>query len=84
LFTRQTKAKQTLKRLITFNERKIASQNVVWATGKRNKDHTLQTYHIVRYHEKLEIVIFDDHSKCFYYQEIRKMVYSKHLFRSFQ
>jgi thiamine pyrophosphokinase len=49
------------KLLITFMK-KIAAVNVVWATGKRT-DHT--TNLIVRYREKLEIVILDDHSKVF-------------------
>jgi thiamine pyrophosphokinase len=47
-------------------ERKIAAVNVVWATGKRT-DHTITNTNIVRYREKLEIVILDDHSKVFYY-----------------
>jgi thiamine pyrophosphokinase len=46
-------------------ERKIAAVNVVWATGKR-ADHTITNLtNIVRYREKLEIVILDDHSKVF-------------------
>jgi thiamine pyrophosphokinase len=48
-------------------EEKIAAVNVVWATGKRT-DHTITNLtNIVRYREKLEIVILDDHSKVFYY-----------------
>jgi thiamine pyrophosphokinase len=62
-------------------ERKIAAVNVVWATGKRGS--YITTLPIVRYREKLEIVILDDHSKVFLLSKIRKMVYSK-LFRSFQ
>jgi len=39
--------------------------NVVWATGKR-ADHTITNLtNIVRYREKLKIVILDDHSKVF-------------------
>jgi thiamine pyrophosphokinase len=46
-------------------ERKITAVNVVWATGKRT-DHTITNLtNIVRYREKLKIVILDDHSKVF-------------------
>lgn len=46
-------------------ERKIPAANVVWATGKR-ADHTITNLTcIVRYREKLKIVILDDHSKIF-------------------
>ncbi|MBC5839106.1 thiamine diphosphokinase [Flavobacterium muglaense] len=46
-------------------ERKIPAANVVWATGKRT-DHTITNLtNIVRYREKLKIVILDDHSKVF-------------------
>ena len=39
--------------------------NVVWATGKR-ADHTITNItNIVRYRDKLKIVILDDHSKVF-------------------
>ncbi|RAR75593.1 thiamine diphosphokinase [Flavobacterium aciduliphilum] len=39
--------------------------NVVWATGKR-ADHTITNItNIVRYRNKLKIVILDDHSKIF-------------------
>ena len=39
--------------------------NVIWATGKR-ADHTITNItNIVRYREKLKIVILDDHSKIF-------------------
>ena len=39
--------------------------NVVWATGRR-ADHTLNNITtLVRYREKLKIVILDDHSKVF-------------------
>lgn len=46
-------------------ERKIPAVNVIWATGKR-ADHTITNLtNIVRYREKLKIVILDDHSKIF-------------------
>lgn len=46
-------------------ERKIPAVNVVWATGKRT-DHTITNLtNIVRYRDKLKIVILDDHSKVF-------------------
>jgi thiamine pyrophosphokinase len=46
-------------------ERNIPAVNVVWATGKR-ADHTISNItNIVRYREKLKIVILDDHSKVF-------------------
>lgn len=46
-------------------ERKIPAANVVWATGKR-ADHTITNLtNIVRYRDKLKIVILDDHSKVF-------------------
>ncbi len=39
--------------------------NVIWATGKR-ADHTITNItNIVRFREKLKIVILDDHSKIF-------------------
>lgn len=39
--------------------------NVIWATGKR-ADHTISNIcNIVRYRNKLKIVLFDDHSKIF-------------------
>jgi thiamine pyrophosphokinase len=45
--------------------RNIPMVNVVWATGKR-ADHTITNLtNIVRYREKLKIVILDDHSKIF-------------------
>ena len=50
-------------------ERKIAAVNVVWATGKR-ADHTITNLtNIVRYRDKLKIVILDDHSKVFLLQK---------------
>ncbi|MDI1256007.1 MAG: thiamine diphosphokinase [Flavobacterium sp.] len=46
-------------------ERKIPAANVVWATGKR-ADHTITNLtNIIRYRNKLQIVILDDHSKVF-------------------
>jgi thiamine pyrophosphokinase len=46
-------------------ERKIPAVNVIWATGKRT-DHTITNItNIVRYREKLKIVILDDHSKVY-------------------
>ncbi len=46
-------------------ERKIPAANVIWATGKR-ADHTITNItNIVRYRDKLKIVILDDHSKVF-------------------
>ncbi|MES2543969.1 MAG: thiamine diphosphokinase [Bacteroidota bacterium] len=46
-------------------ERKIPAVNVIWATGKR-ADHTITNMtNIVRYREKLKIVILDDYSKIF-------------------
>ncbi|HEY4618906.1 MAG TPA: thiamine diphosphokinase [Flavobacterium sp.] len=48
-----------------LHERNIPAVNVVWATGKRT-DHTITNLtNIVRYREKLKIVILDDHSKVF-------------------
>jgi thiamine pyrophosphokinase len=48
-----------------LHKRKIPAVNVVWATGKRT-DHTITNLtNIVRYREKLKIVILDDHSKVF-------------------
>ncbi|MFA9190184.1 thiamine diphosphokinase [Flavobacterium sp. FZUC8N2.13] len=46
-------------------ERNIPAANVVWATGRR-ADHTITNLtNIVRYRNKLKIVILDDHSKVF-------------------
>ncbi|MBC7524268.1 MAG: thiamine diphosphokinase [Flavobacterium sp.] len=46
-------------------EKKHQAVNVVWATGKR-ADHTITNItNIVRYRNKLKIVILDDHSKIF-------------------
>ena len=44
-------------------EKKHQAVNVVWATGKR-ADHTISNItNIVRYRNKLKIVVLDDHSK---------------------
>ena len=46
-------------------ERKIPAVNVVWATGRR-ADHTITNLtNIVRFRDKLKIVILDDYSKIF-------------------
>ena len=46
-------------------EQKIPAVNVVWATGRR-ADHTITNVtNIIRYKEKLKIVILDDYSKIF-------------------
>lgn len=46
-------------------ERNIPAVNVVWATGRR-ADHTITNLtNIVRYRNKLKIVILDDYSKIF-------------------
>ena len=46
-------------------ERNILAVNVVWATGKR-ADHTITNItSIVKFRDKLKIVLFDDHSKIF-------------------
>ncbi|MFQ3173930.1 MAG: thiamine pyrophosphokinase [Flavobacterium sp.] len=48
-----------------LHQRNIPAVNVVWATGKRT-DHTITNLtNIVRYREKLKIVILDDNSKVF-------------------
>jgi thiamine pyrophosphokinase len=48
-----------------LHARNIPAANVVWATGRR-ADHTITNLtNIVRYREKLKIVILDDHSKIF-------------------
>jgi thiamine pyrophosphokinase len=46
-------------------ERKIPAVNVIWATGKR-ADHTITNLtNIVRYRDKLQIVILDDYSRVY-------------------
>lgn len=53
------------KAFIYLIERGIPAVNVIWATGKR-ADHTLNNLTtIIRYREKLKIVLLDDHSKIF-------------------
>ncbi|MGO4819237.1 thiamine diphosphokinase [Flavobacterium sp. W22_SRS_FP1] len=48
-----------------LHKRNIPAVNVVWATGRRT-DHTITNLtNIVRYREKLKIVILDDYSKVF-------------------
>jgi thiamine pyrophosphokinase len=46
-------------------KRGIPAANVIWATGKR-ADHTITNItNIVRFRDKLKIVVLDDHSKVF-------------------
>jgi len=46
-------------------DRNFPAVNVIWATGKR-ADHTITNItNIVRYRDKIKIVILDDHSKIF-------------------
>ncbi|MHA3788955.1 thiamine diphosphokinase [Flavobacterium hauense] len=46
-------------------DRGFPAANVIWATGRR-ADHTITNItNIVRYRDKLKIVILDDHSKIF-------------------
>ncbi|AWH86147.1 thiamine diphosphokinase [Flavobacterium album] len=46
-------------------DRKFPAANVIWATGKR-ADHTITNItNIVRYRDKLKVVVLDDHSKIF-------------------
>jgi thiamine pyrophosphokinase len=46
-------------------DRKIPAVNVIWATGRRT-DHTITNLtNIVRFRNKLKIVILDDYSKVF-------------------
>lgn len=57
-------------------ERKIPAVNVVWATGRR-ADHSITNMtNIVRYRNKLKIVILDDYSKIFLLQPDFKKWYS--------
>ena len=50
-------------------ERKIPAVNVVWATGRR-ADHSITNMtNIVRYRNKLKIVILDDYSRIFLLQK---------------
>lgn len=51
--------------------------NVIWATGKR-ADHTITNItNIVRFRDKLKIVILDDHSKIFLLQKHFQKWYTK-------
>ncbi len=46
-------------------ERGFPAVNIVWATGRR-ADHTISNLtNIVRFKDKIKIVIYDDHSKVF-------------------
>ena len=57
-------------------ERKIPAVNVVWATGRR-ADHSITNMtNIVRYRNKLKIVILDDYSKIFVLQPDFKKWYT--------
>ena len=57
-------------------ERKIPAVNVVWATGRR-ADHSITNMtNIVRYRNKLKIVILDDYSKIFLLQQDFKKWYT--------
>ncbi len=57
-------------------ERKIPAVNVIWATGKR-ADHSITNMtNIVRYRNKLKIVILDDYSKIFLLQPDFKKWYT--------
>ena len=57
-------------------ERKIPAVNVVWATGRR-ADHSITNItNIVRYRNKLKIVILDDYSKIFLLQPDFKKWYT--------
>jgi len=50
-------------------DRKIPAVNVIWATGRR-ADHTITNVtNIVRFRNKLKIVILDDYSKIFLLQK---------------
>lgn len=58
-------------------ERRIPAVNVVWATGKR-ADHTLANVtSIVRFKDRLKIVILDDYSKIFRLPEKFEKWYTK-------
>jgi len=46
-------------------DRRIPAANVIWATGRR-ADHTITNItNIVRYRDKIKIVMLDDHSRIF-------------------
>lgn len=58
-------------------ERNIPAANVVWATGKR-ADHTITNItNIVRFKEKLKIVVLDDYSKIYRIPNSFKKWYEK-------
>ena len=62
--------KTDLEKAFDFlTDRGIPAVNVIWATGRR-ADHTITNItNIVRYRDKLKIVILDDHSKIFLLQQ---------------
>jgi thiamine pyrophosphokinase len=64
------------KLLITFMKENCCGKCCFWLPETPDQHDTNLT-NIVRYREKLEIVILDDHSKVFYYLR-KKMVYGKH------
>lgn len=56
-------------------ERGIPSANVVWATGKR-MDHTITNLtSLVKFQDKLKVVILDDHSKVYLLPKVFKKWY---------
>lgn len=57
-------------------ERKIPAVNVVWATGRRADHSIINMTNIVRYRNKLKIVILDDYSKIFLLQPDFKKWYT--------
>lgn len=58
-------------------ERNIPAANVVWATGKR-ADHTITNItNIVRFKDKLKIVVLDDYSKIYRIPNSFKKWYEK-------
>lgn len=58
----QTDLEKALDFLI---DRNFPAVNVIWATGRR-ADHTITNItNIVRYRDKIKIVVLDDHSKVF-------------------
>ena len=58
--------KTDLEKALDFlAQRKFPAVNIIWATGRR-ADHTITNItNIVRYRDKIKIVILDDHSKVF-------------------
>lgn len=58
-------------------ERKIPAANVVWATGRR-ADHTITNLtNVVKFADKLKIVLLDDYSKVFLLPKSFKKWYPK-------